>query len=167
MPAPVGNKYAVGNQGGRPPIYNSPVEFEKRIIEYFEYVKGEYVWRTEEKQVGDKYEVRDWEECVRSPETLTITGLCLFMGFESRQSFYLYEEKQEFCYIVKRARMIIENRYEEALSHNSPTGAIFALKNMGWQDKSMIDHTTKDESLNTLSDADIIARINRIVKSSE
>jgi hypothetical protein len=35
-PAPKGNKNALGNEGGRPPLYSSPKELEERITEYFE-----------------------------------------------------------------------------------------------------------------------------------
>src|SRR4030042_2268038 len=65
----------------------------------------------------------------------TITGLCIHLGFESRQSFYDYEVKPEFSYIIKRARLFIENEYEEILTTGNTVGAIFALKNMGWRDR--------------------------------
>lgn len=69
---------------------------------------------------------------------LSITGLCLALGFESRQSFYDYEEKPEFTYTIKKARMLIENEYEFQLQKGNTTGAIFALKNFGWKDKSEV-----------------------------
>lgn len=65
---------------------------------------------------------------------ITITGLCIALGFESRQSFYDYEKNKGFSYIIKRARLFIENDYESALKAAQCTGAIFALKNMGWGD---------------------------------
>jgi hypothetical protein len=65
----------------------------------------------------------------------TITGLALYLGFESRQSFYDYEGKEGFSYTIKRARLRIENEYEIKLSGNSVAGSIFALKNLGWKDK--------------------------------
>ena len=37
--------------------------------------------------------------------------------------------------------MVVENRYEKALSQQGPTGAIFALKNMGWNDKQEVQHS--------------------------
>ena len=64
----------------------------------------------------------------------TICDLCLYLGFESRQSFYDYEKKEGFAYTIKRARLLIEREYEEQLQTNTPTGAIFALKNFGWKD---------------------------------
>lgn len=74
---------------------------------------------------------------------ITITGLAYFLGFESRQSFYDYEERPEFSYIIKRARLYIESAYEKKLSGNSVTGSIFALKNMGWKDKQEVEHVNE------------------------
>jgi len=34
--------------------------------------------------------------------------------------------------------MLIENMYEQRLQTNAPTGAIFALKNMGWEDRNIL-----------------------------
>jgi len=108
MPAPIGNKYAEGCEtSGRPPLFKNVKVLQKKIEEYFN-------------QDNVKF---------------TITGLCLFCGFESRQSFYAYEKKKEFTYIIKRARLAIENMYEQQLFSNIHGGAIFALKNMGWEDK--------------------------------
>lgn len=102
---------------GRPPMFESPEQMQGLIDEYFEYIRSEN-------------------------EPPTITGLCLYLGFESRQSFYAYGEKEEFSYTIKRSRMMIENSYERNLSiSNSPTGSIFALKNLGWSDKTEIDNT--------------------------
>jgi hypothetical protein len=74
----------------------------------------------------------------REPEPITITGLALYLGFESRQSFYDYEKRDGYSYIIKRARMRVENAYEHRLDSKNPTGPIFALKNMGWSDKQDI-----------------------------
>lgn len=70
---------------------------------------------------------------------ITIAGLCYELGFESRQSFYDYEKRKGFSYIVKRARLYIESEYEAKLHQSNCTGAIFALKQMGWADKQHID----------------------------
>ena len=64
------------------------------------------------------------------------------MGFEDRQSIYDYiKRNDEFSCIIKRAKLFIENEYEVALRYNNVTGAIFALKNMGWKDRQEIDNT--------------------------
>ena len=101
---------------GRPAKIESVEQFEELVNAYVEKMQSE-------------------------SKPITITGLCLFMGFESRQSFYDMEKVPKFSYIVKKARLLVENQYEQNLSSNSPTGAIFALKNMGWNDTQKLEHT--------------------------
>lgn len=118
-----GNKYSVGlTNNGRPPLYENPEDLNIKVNEYFDSIKP----RTNDN--GDTF------------YNYTTTGLALFLGFETRQSLYDYRDRQDdFSYIIKRALLVIENKYEEALSISSPTGAIFALKNMGWKDKTEVD----------------------------
>jgi len=96
---------------GRPRIFETDDQLSEMVDEYFQSIIEDQV-------------------------PATVTGLALYLGFESRQSFYDYEEKEEFSYTIKRARMRIENEYEKKLSGNNCTGSIFALKNLGWKDKT-------------------------------
>lgn len=126
---------------GRPPIFETPEAMQEMILEYFEWVKGE-LNPTEEMHEKGAYK--------RQPENVTITGLCLHLGFESRQSFYDYEGRDGFSYTIKRARMRVENSYEnKLLDAKNPTGPIFALKNMGWSDKQEVtqETTIKDDRI--------------------
>lgn len=129
MAAPKGNKYAEGNDGGRPALYDNADTLQANIDEYFE--KG----RNTRTVIVGKYPNK---ESIELP-VYTITGLSLYLGFESRQSFYDYELREEFSYIIKRARLRIENEYEEQLQYGNTAGAIFALKNMDWRDRSLLD----------------------------
>ena len=97
----------MAHPGGRPAEYTNPGDLEAAVQEYFA-------------QDGKK----------------TVTGLAYHLGFESRQSLYDYEQKGQFSYIIKRAKIRVEIMYEEQLSGTTPTGSIFALKNMGWKDKT-------------------------------
>lgn len=116
---------------GRPPIFETPEQMEAAIEDYFNPLTYE---ETKTKAGVEKREIG------REPrKKITISGLCYHLGFESRQSFYDYEERPEFSYIVKRARIRVEMSYEERLAENACTGAIFALKNMGWKDKTEVD----------------------------
>lgn len=133
--------------GGRPVIFETPEEFELKVEEYFEYVKGESEVVCDSDEDGNPVDREVW---IRKPEPITITGLCLFLGFESRQSFYDYEKRQGFSYIVKKARLRVENHYEGSAQYaKTPTFHIFALKNMGWSDKTEIDHKSTDGSMAT------------------
>ena len=82
-------------------------------------------------------------------EKPTISGLCLYLGFESRQSFYDYQNRPAFSYAVKRLRLRIENEYETGLRSHHTTGCIFALKQFGWKDTQEItsEVTTKKKDL--------------------
>lgn len=96
---------------GQPPIIKSPEEFELIAEQFF-------------------------ADCEDKGKPVTITGLALALGFCSRQSFYDYEKMEEFSYTVKKCRLRVESEYEIGLrTDKAATGAIFALKNMGWEDK--------------------------------
>lgn len=66
----------------------------------------------------------------------TIAGMAVFLEMD-RQTLYNYRERDEFFDILKTAVNKVEAKYEGRLIYeNNPTGVIFALKNMGWKDKT-------------------------------
>jgi len=86
----------------------------------------------------DKYFI----ECEEKEKPYTFTGLALSLGFLSRQSIWDYSKrKDDLSLPIKRAMLRIESEYEARLSGNSPTGAIFALKNRDWADKKEMEHS--------------------------
>lgn len=123
------------NLGGRPAKFETPEQLEGSINEYFNNFQLA-------KEFGNNCTAGDLKEY-----RPTITGLCYHLGFESRQSFYDYEKEEGFSYTIKRARMRIENMYEQMLGTVSTTGAIFALKNFGWHDTQAVDHTSGGKTL--------------------
>lgn len=131
--------------GGRPKHFENEQELQSKIEEYFIWLQGDFENVEKRNEEDEPYLERVYS---RYPEDPTITGLALYLGFESRQSVYDYEKSGEFSYTVKRARLHIENSYEKDLRSKHYTGAIFALKNFGWSDKQEIDHTSKGESIN-------------------
>lgn len=108
MAAPKGNKYALGGNEGRPAKYTTPEDLAAKVIEYF-------------------------SDCDEAKYKATVTGLVLYLGFASRSSLDDQEKRgEDFSYIIKRAKLAVENSYE--LSGQSFD--IFALKNMGWRDRT-------------------------------
>ena len=106
-----------GNKNGRPPLFDTPEEFDQTCHNYI-------------------------NDCLENGEIITVTGLALYLGFESRQSLYDYEKRDGFSYITKRWKLRIENEYEKLmLVSRNPTGPIFALKQMGWSDKQEIENS--------------------------
>jgi hypothetical protein len=72
----------------------------------------------------------------------TFNGLALALGYNSRTS--LWENSNSGKPIsepIKKAMAKIEEAYEERLFSQSPTGAIFALKNRGWKDRQEVEHS--------------------------
>lgn len=110
---------------GRPPIFETPEDLERKVEEYFN---------------SCTIKVDEIGSIINYGDTVSITGLAFHLGFESRQSFYDYEAKNEFSYTIKRARLRVEMFYERCLTSAKPTGAIFALKNFGWKDTQEIKH---------------------------
>lgn len=133
--------YAI-SRAGHPPKYKTPADLQVACDNYFKWIEGEY-----EPKVHGAGSDSEWTEqiCIRLPERPMITGLVLFLGFVSRQSLTDYQDRpprgnKGFSDVIKRARSRVEMAYEAALSGTTPTGSIFALKNMGWQDKTVIDN---------------------------
>lgn len=137
MAAAIGNKYAIGNNGGRPAHYETPEELIAACDEYFEYIQGEFhmeeqeQWNPKTSEI-ETIQVKVWD---RYPEPATVTGLALYLGFSSKSSLFDYEKKEEFSSIIKKGRTRVEHEYEKRLHGDKNAGAIFALKNMDWDDK--------------------------------
>ena len=104
---------------GRPPKFESPEQLQELIDNYFNSPDCDY----------------------------TITGLILECGC-LRETWSEYKKKPEYSDTIKRASAEVERAYEARLQSTTPTGSIFALKNMGWRDQQEVDIkdvTFKDE----------------------
>jgi len=99
--------------------------------------------------------------CLAENEPVTWTGLALFLGFSSRQSIAEYLNYEGFSDSVKKAKTFVEYEYEKRLAGNSPTGAIFALKNFGWSDRQELAHTSPDGSMTPRSLDDFYRDLNK------
>ena len=69
------------------------------------------------------------KKCRKEERPLTITGLALALD-TSRDLLLDYENREEFSYTIKKAKLLCENYAEEFLFHGkNVVGAIFNLKN--------------------------------------
>jgi hypothetical protein len=122
-----------------PLLFTSSEELATRISGYFKWIEGELHQeepsaKTPAKVLAtDKAITKVWD---REPQPPTLSGLALYLGFTSRQTFEEYEINGKHAPLLKRARLRIESEYEKKLHYQSSTGAIFALKSLGWTDKT-------------------------------
>ena len=117
-------------------LFSSAKKISTLIEEYFNYIEGAFHLgpgdQNEGKPEGGKQK-KIWD---RDPEPPTLSGFIFHLGFNSRQEFDSYEANGKFAHVLKRGRLRIEAAYEKKLHQPAPTGAIFGLKNMGWNEKA-------------------------------
>lgn len=109
---------------GRPKNIKTPAEFDRLVDEHARW-------------------------CQEQGYPMTWTGLALALGLPSRRALTDYATKygDQFAHSAKRAKMLVEASYERRLHSQSPTGAIFGLKNLGWSDSSEVNHRSSDGSM--------------------
>ena len=104
----------MAHAGGRPPKYKTPEEMEA---------------------VGQAYFAQMRED----GKPITVTGLCLALGFTSRLALINYQGKPEFVNTVKTLKLMCERFAEDQMYlARNPAGPIFALKNFDWSDRQEI-----------------------------
>jgi len=132
------------NKGGRPPMYKTKEEIQEKIDAYFKDCEGEILRDAEGNPVVDKYGY-----AVKvGVRPLTITGLALALGFNSRQALLNYQAKEEFHDTILRAKAKVEQYAEERLfDKDGANGAKFSLSNNfeGWREKQQIEADVNSE----------------------
>jgi hypothetical protein len=68
----------------------------------------------------------------------TFAGLYLYLGV-SKSKWAKLKKDPDYKDACDYAQTKMEEQYEQQLMKGNPTGAIFALKNMGWSDQAKID----------------------------
>ena len=117
-------------------FFKSSSILNDRVQAYFDYIEGEYHFEKKPiKKTDSETHVTEHKVWSRESEPATIAGLAFFLGFNSRDEFDAYETSGKYAAVIKRARLRIETVYEKKLHQQAPTGAIFALKNLGWNEK--------------------------------
>lgn len=114
---------------GRPPKWTTPEELQKDIDKYF-------------------------DECKKTGEPLTITGLALALD-SCREVLINYQGKDGFTDTIKKAKLKIENFAEKQLYNKDvpTTGVIFNLKNnYGWVDRQELDANVNGEIVVDIED---------------
>ena len=125
------------NKVGRPPKFETVEEMQELIDKYFASCEGAEKVDDEGNVLTDKY----GEPIMFGRRPLTVTGLALALGFNSRQTLLNYQGKQKFMDTILRAKTRIEQYAEERLfDKDGANGAKFSLSNNfeGWKEKKEI-----------------------------
>lgn len=129
--------------GGRPPAYKSASEMQILIDKYFLDCEGILYKDMDGEVAFDKY----GKPIILGAKPLTITGLALALGFNSRLSLLNYQDKDEFVNTVTRAKAKVEAYAEARLyDRDGSNGAKFSLANnfKDWREKRETEFTGKD-----------------------
>lgn len=129
---------------GRPPMYETVEEMQEKIDAYFQECKGRPLTDENGMVLTDKNGVPIFIEV----KPLTVTGLALALGFNSRQTLLNYQGKEEFMDTITRAKTRIEQYAEERLfDKDGANGAKFSLANNfeGWKEKQHIEADVSNE----------------------
>ncbi len=143
--------------GGRPLLFQSVEELEKKIGEYFfscwDFKRDMFGNRVVDKDAAKENEDQGWVLIQVRP--YTVGGLAVALNC-SRNTLCEYGngegDRKEFQDTIKEAKAKIEGYAEEALyTGKNQAGAIFVMKNCyGWKDKTEMDlnaHVTKMEKI--------------------
>ena len=144
MPAPKGNKFAVGNKGTEKKF--TPQQWSDIIEEYFNYCDNNPLFKNEALKSGDRA-----GEIIRIPAArpYLIEGLCNYANIHP-QTFYNYLEKEgyeDYFEITARARnrifqQNIENGYIGAYDSN------LVSRKLGLADKKELRAELKEQKIN-------------------
>lgn len=129
---------------GRPPKYRTAEEMQTKIDEYFKECEGEILRDKNGEPIIDKW----GNAVIVRAKPLTITGLALALGFNTRQALLNYQGKEEFVDTILRAKSIVEQYAEERLyDKDGANGAKFSLANnfSGWREKQSIEADVKND----------------------
>ena len=135
-------------------LFITSQHLDSLIAAYFKHIAGTYHFEdvpAKGKNADEVVRQKIWD---RPPDPPTISELALYLGFESRAAFEHYEAEGEFAITVRRARLRIEAEYEKKLHQQAPTGAIFALKSLGWGEREK--PATTDDVLPSVLKIEII-----------
>lgn len=117
----------------------TPETLENKINEYFDTITPEIVKVINQGKVIDK-----------KVKLYTLPGLCRFIGFESRQSYWEWMRKvnSPYCLPLKKGYLRLQEFLEkQAFLSGNPAGPIFILKNMDYSDNQTLNSVSSDGSM--------------------
>ena len=133
-----GNDLSVGNHGGVDPFYRTVEDMQSKIDAYIDNRTGKQL----EDKDGNPMTYKGQPIMVNA-YPLTVTGLAVALGFQSRQALLNYQHRDsDFNDSISRAKTYIEAYVESRLfDKDGCNGAKFSLSNnfKGWKEKQEVE----------------------------
>jgi hypothetical protein len=122
---------------GQPPYYKNPEEMQAIIDQFFKSCEGHPYINDDGEPVFDK----NGNPIIVGIKPPTVTGLCLALGFTSRQALINYENKDQYFDTITRAKLRCHEYAESRLyDKDGANGAKFSLSNnFGWIERSEVN----------------------------
>jgi hypothetical protein len=152
MPAPKKNKFALGNKGGKPRLWDDPVELEDAIDEYFDYCDMHKisVWAKQLDKNGNPVKLQ-----VPTPYTIEDLGIWLKCHRQTLLNYQKQDGYEEYFDIIthakeriaaQRTRLALIGAYDSNFTR-------FSLMNMnlGMSEKGEMINTNLNQDLPPLS----------------
>ena len=122
-------KPITGGKVGKPLKYPDPLEFQRKISQYFDWCDSQ-----------SKKVVTSAKDGKLVPKPYTVSGLCVYLQIDT-ETLSEYGKRPLYSEAVKNAKKRIENWLEEAALTGAvnPIFSIFSFKNtFGWSDKQEV-----------------------------
>jgi hypothetical protein len=155
MAAPKGNQYWRLAHDFKKPKKFKPDEIIKKAIEYA-------IWCEENplhelKVFGTGVEIE-----VPKMRAMTAQGFCLFANLTTK-TFYEYEKEEAYCNIITRVKELFYTQKFEGAAADLLNPNIIA-RELGLKDTQEIDHLNNGNSFNTLTDAELVTRLGKLLE---
>ena len=180
MAAPIGNKFwQLRAKHGRDKLFTSPDDLWNAACEYFQWCDDNPWIKHEQRRGSQKVDVLELVAIakkenldindllnksmsdtveIKTSRPYTLTALCLFLGVNTQyfKTFKAQLKKEDPLYedfntIITRIEETIYSQKFEGASVGLFNANIIA-RDLGLSDKKELDHTTKGESINNITD---------------
>lgn len=151
MPAPKGNKYAEGNEGGRPTKLTP--ELLEKAKTYLEYCEKNPVIREKVKTVQSESKLEKSTEREEYPHLPTVAGFAVYLGINKDTVYEWSKEDKEFSDVLANVQTASEEmKWKYGASGTLNANIVrFGLSAIhGYKEKTETDITSKGESVNVL-----------------
>lgn len=163
--APKGNQFwKLRSKHGRDKLFATPQLLWDAACEYFQWCEDNPLYEMR----GFAYQGTVTKEQFPKMRAMTLSGLCFYLRcneayFRTFKS-QLPEGEKDFNTVISEIEVIIYNQKFQGAAADLLNANIIA-RDLGLSDKSQIDHTNNGKDFNNLSDAELIARINKLISS--